>query len=94
MDVALEKLKKPGATQMRIKTELERLLKKHGYRRDDRPDHREWFKATQAFHLQARLDQNNPSGFNGFQMTIRSYLRWDPKPGSLKRLLRFLKEFY
>lgn len=29
-----------------IKKQLERLLKKHHYTHDDRPDHREWWKSN------------------------------------------------
>ena len=74
------------------KRQLEKLLKKHGYRRDDRPDHREWTKISSAFFMKIRLDQNNPEGWNGFQAVISTYMRWDIRPKYLERLLRFLKK--
>lgn len=77
--------------ELRIKKKLEDLLKKHGYRRDDRPDHREWTKITSAFHYKIRLDQNNPEGWNGFQAQITTYMRWDIKQKHLDSLLKFLK---
>ena len=70
-----------ASPEMRPKRGLESLLRKHGYHLDERPDHREWFKGTPSYHLQVRLDQNNPTGFNGFELTITTYLRWDPDPG-------------
>ena len=77
---------------MRLKRGLESLLRKHGYRQDERPDHREWFKGTPSYHFQVRLDQNNPAGFNGFELTIRTYLRWKPGAKGLELLLKVLQE--
>lgn len=78
--------------EAQTKKKLENLLKKHGYRRDDRPDHREWTKINSSFHLQIRLDQNNPDGWNGFQARLTTYMRWDIRSSQLERLLRFLKK--
>lgn len=74
------------------KKQLEILLKKHGYTQDIRPDHREWIKATSSFFIKIRLDQNNPKGWNGFQITITTYMRWDITPKHLELLLQFLKK--
>ena len=76
------------------KGQLEKLLLKHGYHRDDRPDHREWTKITSAFHYKIRLDQNNPEGWNGFQALLTTYMRWDIKPKHLEALFRFFKKGY
>ena len=78
--------------EMRHKRGLESLLRKHGYRQDERPDHREWMKTTPSYHLQVRLDQNNPDGFNGFELSISTYLRWKPGSKGLERLLKVLQE--
>jgi hypothetical protein len=74
------------------KLQIEKLLVKHGYRRDDRPDHREWTKITSTFHYKIRLDQNNPDGWNGFFAQLTTYMRWDVKEKDLDRLFKFLKE--
>jgi hypothetical protein len=57
------------------------LLRKHGYRQDERPDHRE-------------LDQNNPDGWNGFQALIATYMRWGVYKKHLVLLLKFSKRKY
>lgn len=76
----------------RTKRRLEALLKRHGYRHDDRPDHREWWKYNSAFGVQVRLDQNNPRGFNGFQLRWTTYMRWEVSPRDIEELLLFLKK--
>lgn len=53
--------------EARTKKQLEKLLKKHRYTHDDRPDHREWWKTNSAFAVDIRLDQNNTDGLNGFE---------------------------
>jgi|GEM_PF-5461147 hypothetical protein len=73
------------------KQRIEKLLLKHGYRRDDRPDHREWIKVNTAFHYKIRLDQNNPEGWNGFQAVLTTYMRWDVQEKHLEKLLNFIK---
>ena len=78
--------------QVRIKRRLEGLLKKHRYIQDARPDHREWWKSNSALQVQVRLDQNNPRGWNGFELYITTYTRWDISPKRLESLLRFLKK--
>lgn len=78
--------------QIRTKRQLEGLLKKHRYVQDTRPDHREWGKYNDNFHVQIRLDQNNPQGLNGFQAMITTYMRWDITPKELETLLLFLKK--
>lgn len=78
--------------EKQTKKKLEALLLKHDYRRDDRPDHREWTKTTTSFFLKIRLDQNNPDGWNGFQAEITTYMRWGIKGKHLKALLKFLEE--
>lgn len=75
-----------------IKKQLERLLEKHHYTHDDRPDHREWWKSNQAFAVDIRLDQNNPDGLNGFECAITTYMRWDITPRNIEALLVFLKK--
>lgn len=77
--------------ESRKKQQLEKLLRKHGYTQDTRPDHREWTKITSAFHYKIRLDQNNPEGWNGFQAQITTYMRWDVRKNHLDLLLKFLK---
>lgn len=76
----------------RKKQQLEKLLRKHGYIQDARPDHREWTKLTSAFYLKIRLDQNNPDGWNGFQAQISTYMRWGVRKNHLDLLLKFLKK--
>ncbi len=76
----------------RIKKQLERLLKRHHYKHDDRPDHREWWKSNSAFAVDIRLDQNNPDGWNGFQCAFTTYMRWDIAPQDIEALLVFLKK--
>ena len=85
---------KPKITrkQLRTKHQLETMLRRHGYRRDDRSDHREWMKYNSAFQVKIRLDQNNPDGFEGFQLMITTYMRWDISPRELEALVAFLKE--
>lgn len=78
--------------KMRIKRQLEGLLKKHRYVHDSRPDHREWMKYNSAFNTKIRLDQNNPEGWNGFQFTITTYMRWNINPEDIEALLIFLKK--
>ena len=86
-----QQLKSPDYNKKR---QLEKLLKRHGYIRDDRPDHREWTKINSSFHMKIRLDQNNPEGWNGFQALITTYMRWNIRPKHLAQLLKFLnKEF-
>jgi len=85
-------MRKRLSSEMRLKHKLEGLLRKHGYRQDERADHREWYKVTQPYHFQIRLDQNNPSGFNGFELLITTYLRWKPTARGLEKLLKFLPE--
>jgi hypothetical protein len=74
------------------KQKIEKLLLKHGYRRDDRPDHREWTKLNSAFFFKIRLDQNNPHGWNGFSAEITTYMRREINEKKLARLLRFLSK--
>lgn len=81
----------PSPEDLRKKRRIETLLKSHGYRRDDRPDHREWMKYLTSFTLQIRLDQNRPEGFNGFQLGVKTYLRWPVTKRQLDALLRRLK---
>jgi hypothetical protein len=81
-----------ASPEMRLKHRMEGLLRKHGYRQDERYDHREWFKGTPSYQFQVRLDQNNPAGFNGFELTIATYLRWKPTAKGLELLLKFLPE--
>ena len=78
--------------EARIKRQLEKLLKKHSYRLDDRPDHREWMKFNSAFHVDIRLDQIKPDGWNGFQCSIRTFMRWSILPADIEALLLFLKK--
>lgn len=78
--------------QARIKRQLESLLKKHRYLHDSRPDHREWVNANPAFSMKIRLDQMNPKGWNGFQCTITTYMRWDVTAKDIETLLLFLKK--
>lgn len=78
--------------EKRKKESLEKLLRKHGYRQDERPDHREWTKISTAFFLKMRLDQNNPDGWNGFLAQITTYMRWDVKPKHIRKILKFIKE--
>lgn len=80
------------AREKRVKRQLECLLKKRRYRRDDRPDHREWDKYNSAFNTQIRLDQNNPEGFNGFSFKLTTYMRWNISAEDIKALLIFLKK--
>lgn len=84
--------KKMTSRQIRIKRQLEGLLKKHRYVQDARPDHREWGKYNPTFHAKIRLDQNNPKGWNGFEVSITTYMRWDITPKELEALLLFLKK--
>ena len=76
----------------RKKQQLERLLRKHGYNQDERPDHREWTKINSSFSMKISLDQNNSEGWNGFQAHITTYMRWDVRPKHLEALLKFLKK--
>jgi hypothetical protein len=78
--------------QILSKRRLERLLKRHGYAQDSRPDHREWRRYSTSFNTQIRLDQNNPSGWNGFELMITTYTRWQITPKQLDSLLGFLKK--
>ena len=78
--------------QSRIKRRLEALLRRYGYRRDDRPDHREWMKCNSAFQVKIRLDQTHPEGWNGFQLLITTYTRWDIAPEELEALVAFMKK--
>jgi hypothetical protein len=78
--------------QIKIKRQLEGLLKKHRYVQDVRPDHREWGKYNPTFHAKIRLDQNNPKGWNGFEASITAYMRWDITSKELETLLLFLKK--
>lgn len=78
--------------QVRIKRQLEGLLKKHRYVQDARPDHREWMKYNPAFHVKIRLDQANPKGWNGFYFLLTTYMRWNITPKDLQTLLQFLKK--
>lgn len=78
--------------QIKIKRQLESLLKKHGYSQDARPDHREWRKYNSTFQAHIRLDQNNPKGWNGFALALTTYMRWDITPKELETLLLFLKK--
>jgi len=82
------------AREKRVKRQLEILLKKRRYRRDDRPDHREWDKYNSAFNTQIRLDQNNPEGFNGFSLKLTAYMRWNISAGTLRRCLFSLKRSF
>jgi hypothetical protein len=77
--------------EKRVKRELENLLRKHGYRRDDRPDHREWDKFNPAFNTKIRLDQNNPEGFNGFSFELTTYTRWNIEAKDIEAILAFFK---
>jgi hypothetical protein len=85
-------MRERASPEMRLKRRLERVLKKHGYYQDERPDHREWMKGTPPYLFQVRLDQNNPDGFNGFDLTITTYLRWNPGAKGLELLLKLLQE--
>lgn len=78
--------------EARTKKQLEKLLKKHRYTHDDRPDHREWWKTNSAFAVDIRLDQNNTDGLNGFECAVTTYLRWDISPKDIEALLVFLKK--
>lgn len=78
--------------QKRMKQRLERLLRRHRYRQDTRPDHREWGRYGPAFHTHIRLDRNNPDGLNGFELTITTYTRWAMTLRKLDALLGFLKK--
>lgn len=80
------------AREKRIKRQLEDLLKKHHYRRDDRVDHREWDKYNTAFNTQIRLDQNNIEGFSGFYFRLTTYMRWEISAKDIEALLIFLKK--
>ncbi len=80
--------------EKKIKSKLTSLLKQHGYRQDERPDHREWTKWFDEFSVQIRLDQNNPDGFNGFQLQWHAYLRYGIKQNQINKILDFLNQWY
>lgn len=86
------RIKRITPQEARTKKQLEKLLKKHRYTHDDRPDHREWWKTNSAFAVDIRLDQNNPDGLNGFEFAVTTYLRWDISPKDIEALLVFLKK--
>lgn len=79
---------------METKTKLVRLLKKHGYHQDERPDHREWMKYFDEFSIKIRLDQNNPDGFNGFQFGLSAYMRYGIKERQVRKILEHLNKWY
>ena len=73
------------------KHKLEKLLRKHGYHQDKRPDHREWTKFFDEFSIKIRLDQNNEDGFNGFQFSFTAYIRNGLKKKQALKILELLK---
>lgn len=87
-------MKKQGLDTSLLKSKLETCLKRHGYYRDDRPDHREWMKYFDEFSVKVRLDQNNPEGFNGFNLQLSIYLRHGIKEKQISRILSCFGKWY
>lgn len=77
-----------------MKVRLEKLLKKHGYSQDERPDHREWMKWFDEFSVHVWLDRNKPDNFNGFQLRLEAYLRNNIEEKQIQRLLDYFENWH